>query len=402
MSCGRCAGETAFAPHAVDILSVGEGSNRDMKPLAAIVLILGAAAVVTVARGGHELPIYPSFYPHEIEIKSLAPEEAAQPLRDGKIQAYLSPGLSFAGAPPADLRAIESFGSFIIVRVNPDSARARDEISACAIVRTVMRALAAQSNFIPHPYPVTPFHGDYLHHADLAAAAVARFSIGEAPVGDLKIAARGGLARSHPEWSARDADWDAEVDEVDAAALVASAKFSVNGWLAPPWARSGWFHAERLLADAAREPARRERIESDLQRLKARDFTGLVERINLERDLVTLLTSGCRKIVAGYTVKREYVNVEFSAGIENIGYDSIAGLHSPIFIRTVKLKDFPWNGWLALGIDGKPGAAWNPIGGMVDPFGRLLGFTVGDPALLPSPYESGWMLNRIADLPSGR
>jgi hypothetical protein len=401
MSCGRCAGKIAFAPHGVDILSVGEGSNRDMKRLAATVLVLGAA-LVTVARGGHELPIYPSFYPHEIEIKSLAPEEAIQPLRDGKIQAYLGSDLSFAAASPVDLHAIESLGSFITVRVNPDSARARDDAFACAVVRTVMRAFAAQGNFIPHPYPVTPFHGDYLHHADLAAAAMARFSIGEAPIGDLKIVARGGLAQSHPDWSARDADWDAEVDEVDAAALVASAMFSVNGWLAPPWVRTGWFHAERLLADAADAPAARERIESDLKRLKAGDFTGLVERINLERELVTLLTGNCRRIVAGYTVKREYVNVEFSAGIENIGYDSLTGLHSPIFIRTVKLKDFPWNGWLALGIDGKPAAAWNPIGGMIDPFGRLLGFTVGDPALLPSPYESGWMLNRIADLPPGR
>jgi hypothetical protein len=401
MSCGRCAGKIAFAPHGVDILSVGEGSNRDMKRLAATILVFGAA-LVTVARGGHELPIYPSFYPHEIEIKSLASEEAAQALRDGKIQAYLGSGLSFAAAPPADIRAIESLGSFIIVRVNPDSARARDDASACAVVRTVMRALAAQGNFIPHPYPVTPFHGDYLHHADLAAAAMARFSIGEAPIADLKIVARGALAQSHPDWSARDADWDAEVDEVGAAELVASAMFSVNGWLAPPWVRTGWFHAERLLADAADAPAARERIESDLKRLKAGDFTGLVERVNLERDLVTLLTSGCRKVVAGYTVKREYVNVEFSAGIENIGYDSLTGLHSPMFIRTVKLKDFPWNGWLALGIDGKPAAAWNPIGGMIDPFGRLLGFTVGDPALLPAPYESGWMLNRIADLPPGR
>src|SRR5215813_7578980 len=401
MSCGRCADKIAFAPHGVDILSVGEGSNRDMKRLAATILVFGAA-LVTVARGGHELPIYPSFYPHEIKIKSLAPEEAAQPLRDGKIQAYVGSSLSFAGAPPADLRAIESLGSFIIVRVNLDSARARDDASACAVVRTVMRALAAQRNFIPHPYPVTPFHGDYLHHADLAAAAMARFSIGKAPVGDLKIAARGALAQSHPDWSARDADWDAEVDEVDAAELVASAMFSMNGWLAPPWVRTGWFHAERLLADGANEPAARERIESDLKRLKAGAFAGLVERINLERDLVTLLTGNCRKIVAGYTVKREYVNVEFSAGIENIGYDSLTGLHSPIFIRTVKLKDFPWNGWLALGIDGKPAAAWNPIGGMVDPFGRLMGFAVGDPALLPSPYEAGWMLNRISDLPSGR
>src|SRR5262249_59719038 len=231
MSCGRCAGETAFAPHAVDILSVGEGSNRDMKRLAATILVLGAA-LVAVAPGRHQLPIYPSFYPHEIEIKSLAPEEAAQPLRDGKIQAYVGSGLTFVGAPPADTRAIESPGSFIVVQVN--STRAQDDDSACAVVRTVMRALAAQGDFIAHPYPVTPFHGDYLHHADLAAAAMARFSLDEAPVADLKIAARGSLAQSHPEWSARDADWDAEVDGVDAAELVASAIFSVNGLLAPP------------------------------------------------------------------------------------------------------------------------------------------------------------------------
>jgi hypothetical protein len=373
-----------------------------MKRPAAVIFVLGAAAIVTVARGGHELPIYPSFYPHEIEIRSLAPEEAAQPLRDGKIQAYLGRGLGFSTTPSADIRPVESLGSFIVVRTNPSAARVQDHAAACAVAGTVMRALAAQTDFVPHPYPVTPFHGDYLHHADLAAAAVARVSQPTVPGGDLKIAARGGLAQRHPDWSVLGPDWDAEVIEVDVGELVASAMFAVNGWLAPPWVRTGWFHAERLLADSASEPARKERIDSDLQRLKAGNFTSLVERINLERDLVTLLTGDCRKIVAGYMVKREYVNVEFSAGIENIGYDSLTGLHSPMFIRTVKLKDFPWNGWLALGIDGKPAAAWNPIAGMTDPFGRLMGFAVGDPALLPSPYEAGWMLNRIADLPTGR
>jgi hypothetical protein len=373
-----------------------------MNLLAAVLLVLGAAAIITVARGGHELPIYPAFYPHEIEIRSLAPEDAVQPLRDGKIQAYIGRGLGFSATPAADIRPAESLGSFIVVRTNSGSGRVQDDAAACGVAGTVMRALAARSDFVAHPYPVTPFHGDYLHHADLAAAAAARVSEPTAPTGDLKIAARGGLAQSHPDWSAREANWDAEVTEIDAAELVASAMFTVNGWLAPPWVRTGWFHAERLLADAASEPARKQRIDSDLQRLKAGNFTTLVERINLERDLVTLLTGDCRKIVAGYTVKREYVNVEFSAGIENIAYDSLTGLHSPMFIRTVKLKDFPWNGWLALGIDGKPAAAWNPIGGMTDPFGRLMGFAVGDPALLPSPYEAGWMLNRISDLPSGR
>jgi hypothetical protein len=152
------------------------------------------------------------------------------------------------------------------------------------------------------------------------------------------------------------------------------------------------------LSDTARKPA----AETAVRRLQAGDFNGLAERINLERDLVTLLTSGCRKMMVGYTVKREYINVEYSAGIENIGYDAITGLASPMFIRTVKLKDFPWNGWLALGIGESADSAWNPVGGMTDAFGRLMGFAVTDPALLPSPYEAGWMLNRIADLPSDR
>jgi hypothetical protein len=103
--------------------------------------------------------------------------------------------------------------------------------------------------------------------------------------------------------------------------------------------------------------------------------------------------------VAGYTLKREYFNADFSAGIENIGYDLITGLDSPMFLRTVKLKDFPWNGWLRLGIDAAPTTAWNPVGGMTDPFSRLMWSAIGDPALLPSPYDYGWMLNRIADLP---
>ncbi len=88
---------------------------------------------------------------------------------------------------PPEVRAIESLGSFITVRVNPDSSLARDEASACAAVKTIVRGLAGQSDVIAHPYPVTPLHGDYLHHADLAAAAKARLfgwrCIGSRPQG---------------------------------------------------------------------------------------------------------------------------------------------------------------------------------------------------------------------------
>jgi hypothetical protein len=375
-----------------------------MKGFGTLLLLLIAAALVAVARGGHEVPVYPSFYPHEIEIRALAREQAADTLLKADIHAYVGPPPGFAGPLPESIRTVGSLGAFVVVRINPQSPLAKDEPSGCAVAKRVVRDLAAKpEQFIFHPYPVTPFHGDYLHHADLAEAAKARYSdaAGEASGfgSDIRIKANGRLAQSRPEWSAGDADWDAEVSEIDAAELVASATFTVNGWIAPPWVRSGWFHAERLLGDAMVHRSGEQRTQSDLQRLTAGNFDGVVERINLERDLVTSLTAGCRSIVAGYTVKREYFNAEFSTGIENVGHDAIEGLQSPMFIRTVKLKDFPWNGWLVLGVDAQPNAAWNPIGGMNDRFGRLMWFALGDPALMPSPYGPGWMFNRIADIP---
>jgi hypothetical protein len=201
-----------------------------------------------------------------------------------------------------------------------------------------------------------------------------------------------------PEWRVRDGDWDAEVVEIALADLIDPARVALNGWQGPPWIRSGWFHAYRLLAGEIDNPPARQRVEAGLQRLEADAFASPPERINLERDFVASLAFGCHAGVIGYRVKREFINVEFSAGIENIAFDAVDGLNAPMFLRTVKLKDFPWNGWLSLGTDGRPNAAWNPIAGFNDRFGRLLWSAVGDPAAVPSPYDSGWVLNRISDV----
>jgi hypothetical protein len=368
-----------------------------------VVLVLAALlAALGVARGGHELPVYPSYYPHEIAIETMPPEHAADLLRNAKLQAYLGAEARFADALPASIRAVESLGSFVIVRINPERM-AKDGRSACAVVEAIVRDMAGKDGFVFHPYPLTPWHGDYLYHVDRAEAEKVRlFSApGASPARNLMVRAGGVLAGLvRPEWRAKGVDWDAAVEEVGAAELVAASTTSINGWLGPPWVKSGWFHAERILADATDDAEATHRIEVMSQRLETGDYRDTVERVNLERGLVAALTGGCRKRVAGYTVKRQYFSAEFTNGIENIGFDSIEGLNSPIFIRTVKLKDFPWNGWLKLGIDAKPDAAWNPIAGFNDGFGKLLWSAIGDPALFSAPYGSGWMLNRIADVQS--
>ena len=222
----------------------------------------------------------------------------------------------------------------MVVKLNPKSALARDEATACGLVAAVARALAARGgDAVAHPYPVTPLHGDYLLHADLAEAAKARFAGADGNVpataaGGLKVRAEGALAASlvRPEWRADGADWDALIQEVDAGRLVASETTLVNGWMGPRWVRSGWFQAYRLLADTIADPEVRRRVEADVARLRSGDIADPTERANLERDLVRRLTAGCSGAVAGYTLKREYFNASFSDGIENIAHDALEGL----------------------------------------------------------------------------
>jgi hypothetical protein len=368
-----------------------------------------AFSVVSTARSGHELPVYPSYYPHEIELATVAPDRAAELLLAGKIQAYVGGAPRFATPPPGSIDSVASLGSYVIVRINPNSPFGGDARSACATGDAVIRDIASKSgDLLVHPYPITPFLGDYLHHIDLAEATRARILGGRADPSapdprNLRVKAADGIAQSlvRPEWRAQGPDWDVEIAEIKAAEIVASARHSTNGWLGPAWLRTGWFHAS-LVVGTPDDELLKDRIEAELRRLQTVDYADAVERINLERSLVATLAGGCRVRVAGYTVKREFFSTVFTAGIENVAYDSVTGLNSPMFMRTVKLKDFPWNGWLALAIDATPTAAWNPVAGFTDHFGQLMWSAIGDPAAIPSPNESAWVLNRISDVQSSK
>jgi hypothetical protein len=371
------------------------------KTLGVAAVLAMLAGAVEVAKGGHEAAVYPSYYPHEIKIETISPEYAASLLRDNKIAAYVGGAKRFPAELPPPIRNVASLGDFVVVRINPASPLAKSEAQACDATEAVVRDMAGRTGFTFHPYPVTPFHGDYLYHADRAAAAKARIlsTSSASRSRDLTVRAEGalgGLVRA--EWRSDGPDWDVGIEAVGAARLVAAALTTVNGWLGPPWLKTGWFQTVQLLGDTADSAATRQQVDALLTRLETGEYRDTVERLNLQRELVAVLAGGCSKVVAGYTVKREYFSAEFTEGVENIGFDAITGLDSPMFVRTVKLKNFPWNGWLALGIDGQPKAAWNPIAGFNDAFGRLLWSALGDPALLPAPYDSGWMLNRLSDV----
>ncbi len=368
-----------------------------------VLLALAAcwASTLTDARADHALESFPSYYPHEIRIEVFDPVNAARHLSDNSIHAYIGKDPFAGGAIPAHLGHGDSLGSFLVLTFNPASGALGDRERRCAAGSELLATLPREHRgYAFHPYPITPYHMDYLEHFDLAEAARKQLEVRpDAPrSAALRIRARGRFAETLVPSAGRvlGEGWDATVEEITLDDLLASSRISLNGWLGPPWLKAGWFHAHLLLAGTLRDGTAKQAVAAIYQRLLTGTYDGQVERLNLERRLVSLLRGGCERMVVGYVIKREYFNAsDYSEGAENIAYDSQGGFNSPIFARTVKLKDFMWNGWLRLGVESKPGAAWNPLGGFTDPAGRLIWSAVGDPAEFPAPYSGSWLANRV-------
>ena len=369
--------------------------RRGLAVLACVVFVLASDG----ARAGHEIPFYPSFYPQEITLTVVAPAAAPRLLGKNALHAYVGP---LDSATPAHTAWIESLRSVVLLTFNPRSPAWADSGQRCAAAARLLPALGpSRGDYTFQPYPVTPYHEDFLHHGDLVEAAKTKAR--EAPRGvvALRVRATGRLAELLGGSGSRPAagEWDAALEEVELRDLAAKEATQLDGWMGPPWGKAGWFQAHLVYARGVSDAGRRSAIEEAFARLQRGGFASAAERINLERRLVSLLTRGCERVAVGYRVKREAINDDYSEGVENIGWDAQTGLGSAVFLRTVKLKDFPWNGWLRVGVPSRPAAAWNPIAGFGDDAGRLVWAALGDAALLPAPYGGGWVPNRVRALP---
>ena len=355
---------------------------------ARVLALLAILAVASGSEAGHEITFYPSFYPQEITLRTVDVPGAARLLAKSTVQAYVGTNpFARAGAPEHVTYAV-SLGSRVVLTFNRAAAGFRDASARCAAAAKIQKSFASTAELVAHPYPITPYHDDYLAHVDLVEAARARAE--RATTTAPKVNATGRLAdvlfRAGVKPASGEAD--AKLEEVDLTARLADRA-------APPWAKEGWYQAYLVHADALGDPGARGAAEETYARRAGGASQNPVERSNLERRLVSLLTRGCERVAVGYALRREPLSAEYSQGVENIAYDAQAGLASAIFIRTVKLKDFPWNGWLTIGAPTRAQAAWNPVAGFTDETGRLVWAAIGDPALMPAPTSGAWLPNRV-------
>ncbi|HEY3097350.1 MAG TPA: hypothetical protein VGL14_00475 [Methylomirabilota bacterium] len=366
-----------------------------MKPTRAL-LFLAAALVCATAEAGHEITFYPSYYPQEITVRFTAPATAAALLRQNKIHAYAGGDPFVSGVGPAHVRFTESLGGLVVLAFKRTTGAFADADARCGAAAALTRALAPKAPFVVHPYPVTPYHEDYLLHYDVvqrwrdrAPGRTPRVRALGGPIHDALTAA--GLAAG--------ADADATLLEVSPTFLLAETPTRMLGWIGPPWFKEGWFHAWLLQTSPSPAfPLAPARLPEALFRRRTNgDWKTPAERVDLERRLVAEASAGCERVVLGYSLRREPINDEYSNGIQNVAVDSQAGLASDIFVRTVKLKDFPWNGWLSVAVIDRLWAmegAWNPVAGFSGAGGRLVWAAIGDPALLPDPDNARFVANR--------
>lgn len=359
-----------------------------------------AAGGFAYAHAGHGVVHIPSFYPHEITIETIDPASAAVEFKKNTLHAYIGSMPRFAGKVPGHLKPAESLEAFLVLSFNPASQAVKQGPERCVVARGIVAALAGHSEDVTlSPYPITPFHPDYLQHLDRIEAAKAKVNAQMAINRALKFRAQGKRAEAlvGSRWPLEKVNGDVSLEEVPVDGLMSNS----GGRLGPPWMKEGWFHAYQLLASAIDDPQQKWIARMFYRRLTGGEYHDETERLDLQRRLVASLRRTCNRMIVGYTLRREYYDDSFS-GVENIAVDSQLGLNSPLFIRTIKLKDFPWNGGLRLGTEARPESAWNPVGGFTDAPGRLIWSSLGDPALLPFPYNGSWIPNRVEPLVEGK
>src|SRR2546428_9023211 len=88
-----------------------------MKTLTAVCILTLLAAPIRV-RAGHELPYYPSFYPHEIRLEAADAPHLGAALRAGRVPPRPRPH-PFRGAPPPGTAPAASRGGHVVAAPCP-------------------------------------------------------------------------------------------------------------------------------------------------------------------------------------------------------------------------------------------------------------------------------------------
>ena len=171
-----------------------------------------------MARSGHEQPVYPSYYPHEIEIAAVDAASGGRPAARGQAarlcrrRPALRRGAAERSAPSSRWAPSWSSGSTRARRL-PGTRLGLRRVGA------IVREMAARAEtWSPIPIRSRPCTATICTMPTWRRPPGTRFWAAARPPSRLKVRAEGasGADLVRPEWRTEGADWDAAIDEVGA------------------------------------------------------------------------------------------------------------------------------------------------------------------------------------------
>ena len=97
---------------------------------------------------------------------------------------------AFTGPVPKHVESVRSLDRLLVLSFKTASARFASADARCDAARGFLAALRDEKagGFVFHPYPVTPYHADYLHHLDRVETAINAIGGASAPAASRRSA----------------------------------------------------------------------------------------------------------------------------------------------------------------------------------------------------------------------
>lgn len=377
--------------------------------------------LVNVVYGGHELILYPSFYPHELRFFRVENAEDASQLIAQTSTTGTVKGLHLYLAPlkPAAKRLNNTKINFIqevdrlyYLVINLDKRPWNNSAVADLLMNSISRdSVAAKLNGQPVYLPILSYQGDYIYVADISESLrMKSFSIDSSELRKLKITAIK-LSVQEVEEEAVEAvaselgklgnvsvvkdgadDWDFKLSSISLNNFFQKNTVWANGIYFDLDAYQGYSLAAAIYRQSVNMSSEPQSIYNKI--LYGR-YSNEFEKMLLVRQLVRWGIKHGGIIPLFITYRHYMFNDDWDEGIYNMAVNPLTGISTDVFYRTVKLKLFPWNGWLLIGHNDTEDCSYNPFMFEKTLYCRAILMLVSDSAFIHQPYNGSWEVNRV-------
>jgi len=381
-----------------------------MKTFAILVVTLAITQFfVNIGLAGHENVQYQSYYPHEIRFLQVDNLDLAIKLfknttTSGRVEGlHLYLGKTDKAETKANytLKYLDFITNIYLLRFSEFNQHLRNSTIRSIIAYGCIKRNELAKEMLTSPLfiPLLPYHRETSYVKDfedrlktiectdlLKELKILKvgFTAGQADLADKiieQIKSNTGFKLNVVKVSSSN-DWDILVTRIDMSSYFLSKLSYINGVYYGIDVFEGATFIRDLFLNGKEKPEQRIMSEEDL--------------FLYTRSIVLEWYENGFTYPLMYDTEYYIYNDDYDEGLHNMAWSPLVGLTEPsAFFRTVKIKLFPWNGWLLVGSPTVDKCKFNPFLVPSDQTCYGLWSVLSDPAFVLNPYNLTFEPNRV-------